>query len=186
MNYYLIANNESITDITIENLKIKKDDVIILFNKQMPLKWNIIKIHKNKYLFLREFENGFHGQDDLIDFNNLYKKLFFISDEYKFKNLKKIDLLLNNNKISKDVIFVLSDIDINYKNYSNFRGKIPQTGLLAYIYIKYNFIYDNIYLIGFTNEYKKKQIWKGHSKEIEQNFYLNELILNKKLIKIDY
>lgn len=53
MNYFLIANNTKITDKTIEDLPIKDGDVIILYNRQMPLKWEKIKNHQNKILFLR-------------------------------------------------------------------------------------------------------------------------------------
>lgn len=179
MDYYLIANNEQITDKTIENLNIKKCDIIILFNKQHPLKWDKIKEHENKYLVLRKFERGFHGQDNLKNCNILYNKIIFMSDTHIDNT--DISKLITAKQIDIDVI--ISD-NIDYNKYVNFKDKIPQTGLITYLFVKNNFSYNKIYLIGFTNEYIKG-IWKGHSKEIEQSFYKNEIETNKNIIKID-
>jgi hypothetical protein len=42
-----------------------------------------------------------------------------------------------------------------------------------------------IFLIGFTNTYISKPLWERHSKEIEQEYYKNELLIYKNLFKID-
>jgi hypothetical protein len=54
MKYYLIANNNNLTNEFINNLNITEDDFIILFNHHLPIKFDIIKYHTNKYLFIRK------------------------------------------------------------------------------------------------------------------------------------
>jgi hypothetical protein len=78
MNYFLIANNTSITNKTIENLPIEEEDLVILYNKQMPLKWEKIKKHKNKWLFLRKNKNGYSFEKTLSNNKNEIKNGFLI------------------------------------------------------------------------------------------------------------
>ena len=170
MNFFLIANNEEIKDKTIEDLPIKEEDVVILYNKQIPLKWKKIKEHKNKWLFLRAKEGGYHGENLLSKNKDLYSDIILTGP---FLDQKK-----DNFKIKiKDIKRYSYEKDINelgiFKN-----DKSPQTGLVSFIYIKNKFSYENIYLIGFTNNYKTG-IWHKHSKDIEQSFYRSEIKNNK-------
>lgn len=171
MNFFLIANNDSITDKTINDLPINEEDVIILYNRQMPLKWKKIKEHKNKYLFLRTKQGGFWGENTLSKNKSIYNKIFLagtkiIKDEIleNFKNKYKLESLYR---------YVENEDDI--KKWINFPNKkSPQTGLISYLFVKNKYDYNKIYLIGFTNEYKSG-LWSGHSKEIEQDFFKNEI-----------
>jgi len=177
MNYFLIANNDLITDKSIEDLPLREEDVVILYNRQMPLKWERIKNHNNKILFLRAHEKGYHGENLLHENKDIYKDIILISplvsdeeiskykDKYKLSKLSKYSY-------SKDI----SNLGIFDSS------KVPQSGLISYIYIREYNKFDKIYLVGFTSSYVR--IWKKHSKEIEQDFYKEEL---KKgfIIKID-
>ena len=178
MNFFLIANNESITDETIENLTINEDDVIILYNRQMPLKWKKIKDHRNKILFLRKKESGYHGENLLSKNKDLYKEIILTGPTI---NDGEIDTYKNKYLLSKVLKYSYS-VDIEKLNIFP-KDKSPQSGLISYIYILNNLEYIKIYLIGFTNDYKNGT-WKKHSKDIEQNFYSKE-IKNGFLVKID-
>jgi len=178
MNYFLIANNTSITNKTIENLPIEEEDLVILYNKQMPLKWEKIKKHKNKWLFLRKNKNGYSFEKTLSNNKNKYKNIILtgflveVDELEKYKNKYKLTNLSGysyKNDVEKLNIFG--------------KDKIPQSGLISYIYIINKLKFDKIYLVGFTNTYKSV-LWCKHSKVIEQNFYKNE-IKNGFLIKID-
>lgn len=170
MNYFLIANNELISDKTIENLPLNEEDIVILYNHQFPLKWKKIKDHKNKILFLRSFGKGYHGEKNLNENKELYIKIILTSpkvSDFEVSNYRKNYGL---SKISK--YSYLSDIDrLNIFN----KDVHPQSGLISYIYIINNLKFNRLYLIGFTNIYKKRVNWRGHSKEIEQDFYKNEI-----------
>ncbi len=182
MNYFLIANNDQITDKTIENLPIKEKDIIILYNRQMPLKWNKIKEHKNKWLFLRKMRIGFHGENLINKNKSLFNNIYLtgcLPIEYEI-----LDDFKKKYKIENVYRYVDNESDI--KNFISFdKGKYPQTGLISYIFIKSKYNYENIYLIGFTNDYKTG-LWSGHSKKTEQEYFKKELLENKKLIKINY
>jgi len=175
MNYFLIANNNLIKNETIEGLPISEEDVIILYNKQMPLKWKKIKEHKNKILFLRSKGNGYHGENFLPKNKDLYKEIILLNRQEE----KKIDYYKNKYKIEFK-IYSYSE-DINKINIFPF-DKSPQSGLISYIYIINNLEYNKIYLIGFTNI--DSRLWRKHSKDIEQDFYKNELEKGF-IIKID-
>lgn len=178
MNFFLIANNDNITDKTINNLHIKEEDIIILYNKQLPLKWEKIKDHKNKILFLRENEKGYHGEHLLNKVKNMYNEIILTSP---LVSSKQIDDYKNKYEL-ENLSSYSYDQDVNNLNLFN-SSKSPQSGLISYIYILNNLKFNKIYLIGFTNVYGSG-IWKGHSKEIEQNFYKNELE-KEYVIKID-
>ena len=164
-NIYLIGNNTEINDNTINKLNINDDDLIVLFNKQIVLNFNKIKNHKNKVIFLRrkEKKNFYHGLDEYLKNKENYKEVFYILNWFvstDFENNKKIYEYIDENNI--------------------FKNKLPQSGFIAYNYFKTllkntNNTTSKIYLIGFTNIYKHG-LWEGHDKDIEQNFYKNELI----------
>jgi hypothetical protein len=177
MNYFLIANNESITDKAIEDLPIKEDDVIILYNRQMPIKWKKIKNHQNKILFLRGKESGYHGDNLLNKNKGLYREIILTGPTI---NDDEIDIYKNKYEISKLLKYSYSK-DIEELNIFP-KEKSPQSGLISYIYILNNLKYSKIYLIGFTNDYKTW--YYKHSKDIEQNFYKKELEKGF-IIKID-
>jgi hypothetical protein len=177
MNYFLIANNDSITNETIEALPLKEEDVIILYNRQMPLKWDKIKKHKNKWLFIRS-RNGFdfHNEEKLKQHN--YSNFFLTSVISPFfKEHILCDNLVYNYKKKYN-------IDFNTYTYIcddlfNKNGKTPTTGFVSIQYLLLLGV-DKMYTVGFTTEYKNK-LWIGHSKDIEQEYYKNN---NDKIIKL--
>lgn len=180
MNFFLIANNDNISDKTISELPITDNDVIILYNRQMPLKWDKIKSHNNKLLFLRRKEGGFHGEDKLFDNKNLYNKIY-LSASHIIDN----DTLLKYEEKYKIKLYKFIEKDDDIRKHIEFKdNKVPQTGLISYLFVKDNFNYDKIFLVGFTNTYKNG-IWHGHSKEIEQEFYEVETSKSENIIKID-
>ena len=48
MKYFLIANNVYLTNEIIDSLDIKRDDYVVLFNHQFPMKYDKISNHKIK------------------------------------------------------------------------------------------------------------------------------------------
>ena len=185
MNFFLIANNDSITDKTINDLPINEEDIIILYNNQMPLKWKKIKEHENKWLFLRKKQGGFWGEKTLSKNKNLYKKIFLTT----YKEIEEYLLLDMNNKYKHNFNkCFIKPYDNELTDFLKFpKYKYPQTGLISYFHIKKNYLNNKIYkvyLVGFTNDYKGK-IWSGHCKKTEQSFLDNEVIIYNNVIKIN-
>ena len=172
---YFIGNNTEIDNNTINKLDISKNDLIILFNKQICLKFNKIKNHKNKIIFLRCNGASWWGLSEYIKNKNIYLKAYFVyskdANALIYDDIKCTNLIYN----------IQSEIFVTNK-------KVPQTGWIAYNFIKdtlnINFHKTSIYLIGFTNEYKSNT-WNLHSKEIEQDFFRNEIDNHKNMTKID-
>jgi hypothetical protein len=189
LNIFLIANNENITNDTIDNLILKDEDIITLYNYQLPLKWDKIKNHNNKILFLRRnTKNSFHGEFLLPKNSYLFNKIILctcltkieescLSIDFDLQNYINLKYKINTEVFPKSKC----DFGLYFPN-----GISPQTGLISYLYFKNNFNYENIYLIGFTNEYKNN--WYAHSKDFEQNYYRSEIIKNyrSEIIKIDF
>jgi len=93
MKHILIANNENITEKTIDSLDIKDDDFIFLFNHMYPLKFNKIKNHKNLICVLRFKLNKdiMSGFKEYYFNNTIFKKvLIFYSRKLVTKKEKRI------------------------------------------------------------------------------------------------
>jgi len=166
---------------------------LITYNKCSFL-YNIPKIcnHKNKIHIIRTGANFLHFDNKITNYLKNCKKIYIIAlsinDDFinkyilnKFNNYKIINISNENN--------IYSELKKNNFYLAN-NSKCPQTGLLSYLYLKYNFNnFNNIkkYLCGFTNDYtnQNSKLWIGHSKELEQKYYKNELLIDSNLIKID-
>jgi hypothetical protein len=171
MNIYLFGNNEKINHELIKKFNFQSNDLIVLFNKSILLKFPEIKNFKNKVLYLRQKTGGFWGYDEMKENKDLYKNIYFVT----------VEKIFCDEKLEKK-IFEFKEID------KIFGEKIPQLGFIVYQYYK-NLMVENsdvkIFLIGFTNTYISKPLWERHSKEIEQEYYKNELLIYKNLFKID-
>lgn len=183
MNFFLIANNTTITSKTIEDLPIQKEDIIILYNWQFPLRWKKIKEHERKWLFLRKKVNGWWGQTAFKKYKNKYQKIILASQN----GISKKTLNSFKKKYGLDNVVTFAKKRTDITSWVKFPKRvIPQTGLISYIYVKtrYDELCDKIYLIGFTNKYKKR--WSGHSRKIEQAFFKKEKDKSEgKIIKIN-
>lgn len=168
----LIANNTNINKKLIDSIKINESDLIVLFNRQTCLKFDKIKNHKNKVLFIRRHSTGYHGINEHNKYKGLYKDIYYVCKFYITSDFENKNILYD---LDKDLVKKFND-----------NNKSPQTGFNVYNY--YKTIYQNtnnkIYLIGFTNTYSNP-LCSGHSKELEQSFYKNELLLHNNLVKIN-
>ena len=164
----LIGNNETITDKTIQELELDSDTLIILFNHHMPLKWEKIKKHENKVVFLRYNGSTYWGQEVFNKNKKLFKKAYYLHRKYFMDEKKKVEFFS----------------DEEYEKFG-FIQHCPTSGLCAYLYVM-KYLYDEdtkVYLVGFSLNYKT--ISSCHSKNIELNFYQEELTKNPNLIKLD-
>lgn len=171
MDYYLIANNHKIN---IDSINPKKEDIIILYNSQLPLKYTKILNHKNKILFIRKKEVGFFNESTVNTNSGYYSDIFLIneyplSDELIEEYNKKYNYTFNTYVNSKE------DID----KYLTFDKKqVATTGFISFCYILNELTFDNIYLVGFTGA-GYNTIW--HSGSSEQKFYRDYIRSNNNL-----
>lgn len=165
----LIGNNESITTKTIHELELDENSLIILFNHHMPIKWEKIKNHKKKIVFLRYNGYNYHGESLYRKNRNFFIKACHLHQKYLLDEKQKIEFMNDN----------------EYKSLGF--GKIsPSSGICAYLFTM-KYLYDEntkVYLIGFTLNYPTTTNF-CHSKNLELNFYQEELKRNPNLIKID-
>jgi len=202
MKYILIANNQSLIDnkqFIDFDLPLEDNDLVILFNKLLPMKWEKIKKHKNKHLFLRNFNWWFELQKDkneiIFDRSKIFKdnhkyfnKIYFIDGD-GFNNNKLTESSVQESGVKdflKSINFDFQKLEIISDKISDLKeftyiNKIPTTGFVAYLWIKYFLAKpeDEIILLGFTGE----NVWDGHDTDWEKNYYLND-IKNLKKIKI--
>ena len=175
MKYILIANNDKIN---FHELKIDDNDLLIIFGKQYPLKFDKIKDYNNKILFLRNGKNGTNHQEKLKDTHSLYKQIII----FPKNNIQNLINTINGFDHDK-IINIYSQIII-LEEYQNFPSThIPTTGFIAYLYVKYYLNKNNaqIILLGFDG----RKFWSGHNALYEQLFYQQE-ILNNNPVVLDF
>jgi hypothetical protein len=196
MKYLLIANNDAISSETIEKLEISNDDLIILFNRQYPLKFDKIRKHHNKIVFICNQ----HGAEEIIKNHSLYRKIYYRGtlkecpwvNEIK-KNPESNQKLSELSPIHKTVLEKLEkDVYPEKKIFDKEKGITraigPQTGFLVYLYVKHCLMsdQDKVYLIGFTGKYKyRNALLNWHDIDFEQNYYQKEKKNYPNLVKID-
>jgi hypothetical protein len=198
VKYILIGNNQNIDENTIKKINIDDDDYIILFNHCFPLKFQKIREHPNKIVFIRRNHlKSYWGINEVIENFNIFNEIIPFSTNHKIdKHIKTLNDILdkrvpeNKEKILSKVNFksitfiqkILKNLTPKYN-----KEKVPTSGFIAYQYfknIKQNI--DNIILVGFTLIYNNN-ICGGsecHDGLYEIEYYKNELN-NNNLIKID-
>ena len=192
MSIYFLANNIDVIKL-VNKTNFNENDLLITYNKCEYL-YNIPKIynHKNKIHIIRTGHNFLFYDNKISKYLDNCIKIYIIALSINDKFINKHILNKFNNYEIIDIFNENNIMDELIKN--NFLSKkkpiSPQTGLLSYLYLKYKYNdFNNIqkYLYGFTNNYKNQnfQLWNGHSKELEQKYYKNELLINCTLIKID-
>jgi len=187
MKFFLIANNVHLTNEIIDNLDIKYDDYIILFNHQFPMKYSRISNHKNKIIFIRSNSEEFNGIEQLKQNYKEFEEIYIVTKRYKrfSSNISIIKNKLNDDNVNlcqlpSEVFAYIKTLDIP-------SGKSCTTGLYAYIYFNYYYNrknIDKIVLVGFDLKYPDGII-NSHSTTFELNYYNNEFTKNDKLIKIE-
>jgi hypothetical protein len=190
MKFFLIANNVHLTNEIIDNLDIKYDDYIILFNHQFPIKYSRISNHKNKIIFIRIKRNNskeFNGIEQLKQNYKEFEEIYIVDNIYEnySSSISIIKNKLNDDNVNlcqlpSEVFAYIKTLDIP-------SGKSCTTGLYAYIYFNYYYNrknIDKIVLVGFDLNYPHG-ISKSHSTTFELNYYNNEFTKNDKLIKIE-
>jgi len=189
MKFFLISNNVHLTNEIIDNLDIKYDDYIILFNHQFPMKYSRISNHKNKIIFIRSKRNNskeFNGIEQLKQNYKEFEEIYIVDKIYE--NFSS-SISIIKNKLNDDNVNLCqlpSEVFAYIKTLNIPLGKSCTTGLYAYIYFNYYYNRNNIdkiVLVGFDLNYPDG-ISKSHSTTFELNYYNNEFTKNDKLIKI--
>lgn len=200
MKYILIGNNTELNEEDINKLNINSEDIIILFNSCYPIKFDKIKNHKNKILFVRGLFRhnklcSFHGIDSIIKYHEDFIKIIPVSCEYPLKKIINKSLQLSiltsilNKKISNHEVYnkilnklSFNESDIIYLSILNISpkytiNKSPSTGLIGYLYVKsiMNQSIDKIILVGFTMSYDGKITTSFHDGYYELLYYDMEL-----------
>ena len=187
MRFILIANNNEINEEMIDKINLQYNDIIILFNHHYPIKFEKIKIHQNKILFMRYLVNQkkILGLDEYLNNNNKFKLILsyykgnetinYIRDEFytHYEKIKCRKLLIND---------FIKNISLTHK-YNLKKNYVFSTGFLGYLFAKYFsrchlkeiFNYDiqlnKILLVGFTGSYPKIQFNQYHDFNKEQQYY---------------
>lgn len=182
MKIILIANNIFIKDYMIDEIKITKNDIVVLFGKYELNIYNKVRpLTNNLFLFLRGRANN-----DKIKWwnyfkknNGLFEKILFTNNHFNENVKKNINKTMLKIKAEKEIIY-------SKKLYSesfniNFENQQPTTGLIAIEYfIKKGF---RPIILGFTNELRHgSTFWSGHNGSLEKEI-INNLAKNGKLTK---
>jgi hypothetical protein len=162
MKVYLISNYYKIEE---SNIKINNDDLVILFNHSFPIKFNKIKNHKNKWIFIRANPKSYWGFDKLLENHNLYEKIILIGPP-RTNSIEKLKL--------NGIKFELTNIP-NVESYE--KNKSPTSGFIGYLNIKNEYKLEDIILVNFTGESSNGgNGWSGHDYKFEQEYYKNKNI----------
>lgn len=166
MSIYLISNksdNESRKHIL--NLNIDNKDLIVLFNHSFPTSFEHIHNHFNKILFLRKFNDSYHGLDQLTQ-QSRYEKIILIN---KIKTIHNI----SNSEIIDELFFNRLMVSLFDQKYPS--GKSMTSGFAGFLYCKDKYPYEKLYLVNFTGRRfpKLHYYWDGHDYLFEQEFYKN-------------
>jgi len=192
MSIYFLANNIDVIKL-VNNINFNENDLLITYNKCQHL-YNIPKVynHNNRIHIIRAGNEMIHYDSKISKYLNNCKKIYIIGNLINNEYINKYILNIINNyniiDISKEKNIYEELIKMKFLLKNN--KKEPQTGLLSYLYLKTHikdFNNKKKYLFGFTNDYtnEKLKLWRGHSKELEQTYYQNELLIDSNLVKID-
>ena len=173
MTYYLLANNTNLSNSHIEQIDYGKNNVLILFNYRIPMKFDKVYYHSNKYLFCRlksEVDNDeksitYAGLEDIENHYTRFSKIFI----YPYN----IDVAKNIEKQYNICIHHMEPLVNNLKILSRYpRFKNMSTGFIVYNYIKLiKNINDSIILVGFTSQLNRDY----HNPNWEAKFFREEL-----------
>ena len=174
MKYYLLANNIDIQDSHIDQIELK-DNILILFNYMIPMKFDKIKTYSKKYLFCRIIANvdkvsnieaqyaGLGMGYDLIEY---FQKIFlypYPEDSRLYSNLQL------NHTIFSSIDEKVADLKkiSRYPKYKNM-----STGFIVYNYIcDIKNINDEIILVGFNSDINKNY----HHPNWEAKFFRDQV-----------
>jgi len=170
---YLIPNSPKITKKLLLKLGKNKNDCLVFFNHCGPLKKfsisDLKELKSNKLLFLRANHNmSYWGKQE---YNNQKYKIFNNSNTFIIpsRNAKM-------NKINNHNNFKIIQFSNLIKNYP--KKKEPQSGFIAYHYIKNNFPEYKINLVGFDRKHGEAPADWYHEKNYELEFYKKNNINN--------
>lgn len=173
MIYYLLANNNEIQNHHIEKIDYDENNILILFNYRLPMKFDKVRGHNNKYLVCRlrsdfqEQENSvvYAGMENIENDYGKFAKIFMCP--YNINIAKPIEQMYN---ISIHHMEPLVD---NLKTLTRYpRFKNMSTGFMAYNYVKLiKNIDDSIVLVGFTSQINKHY----HNPSWEAKFFREEV-----------
>jgi hypothetical protein len=191
MNYLLLANNKKISELTINKLKLNpENDVLVLFNFLIPMKFDAIQYYPNKICISRrrpikdrlesKYLNGvkeyYVNIGIMKQLQNLFKKIYVLPCPNNMgKNTQEYEdhISLYNFDTEKLGCIDYAMNDLNKKlNY--FRSGIQaevSTGIIVYEYFKtIKLPEDNIILVAFDSG-----VSKFHDKDWETQYFLNEI-----------
>ncbi|CAB4124179.1 hypothetical protein UFOVP49_46 [uncultured Caudovirales phage] len=138
-------------------------------NAAIPNTIDCIKNHKNKYIFLRNYDDnkGYWGLEHLDA--SLYKEVFFIGGLLHNVNIEVVEYL-------------------DSEKYVNQENLVPTTGFIAWRYFLHNKKYFKQSKVTLVNFFGKCSIdidqpfWSGHNWELEQKIYKDNNVLMIQLL----
>jgi hypothetical protein len=185
MKYVLVANNKKLTEGIVDQLKLEKDDIVILFNYMWPFfNFDVLKNHPNKIFIGRQrpikpetVRLPFAGIDLVKEHEDKFQKIIFHShpkflsdkNEYKKRFQDGIDLY---NFDPKKIDYLEPHSSQTRKRIGYPKGKNMSTGIIVYDYchqIKNK--QDDILLLGFTSELARS----FHNDSWEVNYFTQQI-----------
>jgi hypothetical protein len=191
MNYLLLANNKKISELTINKLKLNpENDVLVLFNFLIPMKFDAIQYYPNKICISRrrpikdrlesKYLNGvkeyYVNIGIMKQLQNLFKKIYVLPCPNNMgKNTQEYEdhISLYNFDTEKlgCIDYAMNDLNkkLNYSR-SGIQAEVS-TGIIVYEYFKtIKLPEDNIILVAFDSG-----VSKFHDKDWETQYFLNEI-----------
>lgn len=191
MNYFLLANNKEFSESTINKLRLNPDnDILVLFNFLVPLKFDSIRDYPNKICVSRRRPVKDRLESKYLEgIKEYYVNIGIMRElQHLFQKIYVLPCPHNMGQSSQEYIDHISlynfDSDkIECLDYSiaNFNAKLNyyrpgiqaevSTGIIVYEYFKENkLLEDKIILVAFNSG-----VSKFHDKEWETQYFLNEI-----------
>ena len=205
MNYFLLANNKEFSESTVNKLKLDpNNDILVLFNFLIPLKFDKVKDYPNKICISRERPIKYRLDSTTIDgikeyycnmgtmrkFQDLFTEIYFLPCPANISSQTLSKEYIDHISLFNFDFDKIKCIDINYDirettKRLNYRlGDKPveaSTGVIIYNYLKNTKQKnDSIILVSFNSNLDKIY----HDPEWETTYFLNE-INNKNCYTID-
>jgi hypothetical protein len=200
MNYFLLANNKDLSEVTINKLNLNfNEDILVLFNFLFPLKFDRIKDYPNKICVSRRrpikdrldskllpcIKEYYCNMGMMRLYQNLFKEIYFLGCPENMG--KEVELYNQNIALFEFDNAKIKCIDYNptemAKRLNYHRTGIKDevsTGIIVNEYLQnIKKIEDNIILVAFNSG-----LTNFHDKEWETE-YFQQQIVNKKCYCID-
>lgn len=189
MRYILIANNKKLSDYTIDQIDLKDDDIVILFNDMFAFRYDKIKYFPNKWWVGRQLPikpempfRSFAGIDLVKENEHLFKKIVVHScpcvfDQSKNRTQKFLQERVDSYNFDPNKLWCLEPYSDGVRKMIGYpKGKNMSSGIIVYGALqRLKKPEDEILLVSFTSELTKS----FHNDIWEARFFRNEIKNNR-------